>query len=134
MGSSWGIWSYLSQSNDSADMIPVEDRFKFCDDLSFLELINLVNIGIEEYNLKEHVPNNIPVHNQIIRGDKLKTQRYIEEISEWTDSNKMVLNVKKTKNMIINFTNNHQLFIDIGVVLSVHLVSQSVKDHFYKHW
>ena len=113
MGSSWGIWSYLSQSNDSADMIPVEDRFKFCDDLSFLELINLVNIGIEEYNVKEHVPNNIPVHNQIIRGDKLKSQRYIEEISEWTDKNKMVLNVKKTKNMIINFTNNHQFTTDI---------------------
>ena len=101
MGSSWGIWSYLSQSNDSADMVLVEDRLKFCDDLTFLELINLVSIGIEDYKVMEHVPNNIPVHNQIIKGDKLKSQEYIQEISDWTDRNKMVLNVKKTKNMIV---------------------------------
>ena len=115
MGSSWGIWSYLSQSNDSADMIPVEDRYKFCDDLSFMELINLVNIGIEDYDVKTHVPNNIPVHNQIIRADKLKSQQYIQEISDWTDRNKMVLNIKKTKNMIINFTNNYQFTTSLNI-------------------
>ena len=115
MGSSWGIWSYLSQSNDSADMIPVEDRYKFCDDLSFIELINLVNIGIEDYDVKTHVPNNIPVHNQIIRADKLKSQQYIQEISDWTDRNKMVLNIKKTKNMIINFTNNYQFTTSLNI-------------------
>ena len=113
MGSSWGIWSYLSQSNDSADMVPVEDRYKFCDDLSVIELINLVNIGIEDYDVRTHVPSNIPVHNQVIRADKLKSQRYIEEISDWTDRNKMVLNVKKTKNMIINFTDKYQFTTDL---------------------
>ena len=115
MGSSWGIWSYLSQSNDSADMVPVEDRYKFCDDLSFIELINLVNIGIEEYDLKTHVPSNIPVHNQIIRAEKLKSQKYIEEISDWTDRMKMVLNIKKTKNMIINFTDKYQFTTELKV-------------------
>merc|ERR1711949_148298 len=96
-------------------MVPVEDRFKFCDDLTFLELINLVSIGIEDYKVMEHVPNNIPVHNQIIKGDKLKSQEYIQEISDWTDRNKMVLNVKKTKNMIVNFTNNYQFTTSLSV-------------------
>ena len=43
----------------------------------------------------------------------MKSQRYIEEISDWTDRNKMVLNVKKTKNMIINFTDKYQFTTDL---------------------
>ena len=74
-----------------------------------------MNIGIEDYDVKTHVPNNIPVHNQIIRAEKLKSQQYIQEISDWTDSNKMVLNIKKTKNMIINFTNNYQFTTSLNI-------------------
>ena len=66
-GSSWGVLSYMSQSNDNADMVPPEDRFKYFDDLTFLEIINLLNIGIATYNLKEHIPSNLPVHNQIVK-------------------------------------------------------------------
>ena len=37
-GATLGLLEYLSQSNDSADMVKVSDRFKFIDDLSILEL------------------------------------------------------------------------------------------------
>ena len=65
--------------------------------------------------MKAHVPSNIPVHNQFIRAEKLKSQKYIEEISDWTDRMKIVLNIKKTKNMIINFTDKYQFITELKV-------------------
>ena len=62
-GSTFGIWEYLSQSNHNADNISESDRFKFVDDLSFLEIIQLLSAGIATYNIRSHVPNNIPSHN-----------------------------------------------------------------------
>ena len=40
-GGTFGIWSYLSQSNNNADCVQQDLRFKFVDDLTFLEMINL---------------------------------------------------------------------------------------------
>merc|ERR1711895_226859 len=58
-GSSFGIWESLSQSNDNADSVPVENRFKFVDDLSFIEIICLLNVGFASYNIRAHVPSDI---------------------------------------------------------------------------
>ena len=41
-----GILEYLSQTNDNVEFIPVEDRYKFVDDLSILEIINLISVGL----------------------------------------------------------------------------------------
>ena len=83
------------------------------DDLTMLEAVYLTNIGISTYNLKEHIPNNIPVHNNVIKSDKLKTQKYLDEIQGWTEKKKMVLNEKKTKMMIFNFSKNFQFTSDV---------------------
>ena len=55
-GGTFGILGYLSQSNNSADMVPEQDRFKFIDDLSTLELIDLISIGFAWYNVRQHIP------------------------------------------------------------------------------
>ena len=107
-GSSFGLWEYLSQSNDNADCVEEENRFKFVDDLSFLEIIFLFNIGLASYNVRSHVPSDVPTHNQIIEKDRLQSQSQLEKINEWTEDKKMKLNVKKTKNMIFNFTKKYQ--------------------------
>ena len=44
-GSTFGVLGYLSQSNDNADCVPIEERFKFMDELTFLETLLLTNIG-----------------------------------------------------------------------------------------
>ena len=36
----------MSQSNNNADTVPLEDRFKYFDDLTVVEIVNLLNIGI----------------------------------------------------------------------------------------
>ena len=98
----------MSQSNDNANCVPEEDRFKYMDDLTLLEIISLTNIGIASHNSKVHVPSNLPNHNQFIPSEHLQTQKYLNDISKWTDEKQMVLNEKKTKVMIINNSRKYQ--------------------------
>ena len=115
-GSSFGLWEYLAQSNDNADCIDVKDRFKFVDDLSFVEIIFLLNIGLSRYNIRAHVPSNVPTHNQVIKGSTLKSQSQLEMINKWTKEKKMKLNVKKTKNMLFNFSKKHQFSTNLTLM------------------
>ena len=90
-------YDFLAQSNHSADSV---------DDLSALEKISLIIIGIASINPNISVPSDIPAHNQFILSEHLKSQDYlnINNIKKWTDDQKMVRNEKKTKVMIFNFT------------------------------
>ena len=45
-GATLGLLKYQSQSNQSADCVDVKDRFKSVDDLSILEIVNLITVGI----------------------------------------------------------------------------------------
>ena len=108
-GSTFGIWEYLSQSNDNANCVDESERFKFVDDLTFLEVIYLLNVGIATYNVRQHVPSHIPTHNQIVSAVNLKSQHNLHIINDWTTQKKMRLNEKKTKNMIFNFSKNINL-------------------------
>ena len=103
-----GILEYLSQSNDSADCTNQEDRFKFVDDLTLLEIFNLLTIGISSFNLKQQVPNDLPGHNQIIPADKLQSQQWLDQINAWTKNQKMLINENKTKAMLFNYTEKYQ--------------------------
>ena len=108
-GATFGIWEYLTQSNNSADCVTNPDyRYKFVDDLTVLEKINLLVIGLASFNCQASVPSNIPAHNQIIPAEHLKSQEYLKQIQEWTQNQKMILNKKKTKVMIFNFNNDHK--------------------------
>ena len=115
-GSSFGLWEYLAQSNDNADCVDVKDRFKFVDDLSFVEIIFILNMGLSSYNVRAHVPSNVPIHNQIIQGSNLKSQSQLESINEWTKSKKMKLNIRKTKNMLFNFSKKHQFSTKLSLM------------------
>ena len=79
-GASLGNHEFLSQTNNNADSIPPEDRFKFVDDLTALEKINLLSIGLASYNFKQHVASDIPTHGQFIDNSLLKSQLYLESI------------------------------------------------------
>ena len=98
----------MSQSNNNSDCVPVHERFKYFDDLTVLEFVNLLSIGISSQNVKLRVPSNLPSHNQFIPNDHLKTQEYLNKISDWTDDNLMKLNVKKTKCLVVNNSRKYQ--------------------------
>ena len=59
------------------------------------------------HNSKSQVSSEVPEHNQFILSEHLKTQNYVNGINQGTEKNQMILNPKKTKNMIFNFSNDH---------------------------
>ena len=107
-GALWGILEYLSQTNDNTDYICSNNKFKFIDDLSILEVVNILSIGLASGNFKMNVASDIPQNGYIIPNENLKTQDYLNRICEWTSANKMKLNKKKSKAMIFNFSRNYQ--------------------------
>ena len=90
-GTLLGGLQYLVQSNDNANCVPEDMRFKFVDDLSILELV-LLSALLREYNVNQHVPNDIGVDELFISPNSLKMQGYLDQISSWTKDNQMKLN------------------------------------------
>ena len=74
-GGTFGILEFLSQSNDSADMVKTNDRFKFVDELTVFQIINLLMIQITSYDIVKHVPSDIPTHNGYIDKEMLQSQK-----------------------------------------------------------
>ena len=107
-GSSVGLLEYDAQSNDNTTFIPEDDKYKWVDDLSVLEIINLVTVGLCSYNFKQHVASDIGVGQLYIPPENIKSQEYLDNIEEWTERNKMKLNENKTKVIIFNFSKNYQ--------------------------
>ena len=103
-GCNLGLLEYDSQTNENTDFLPEEDKFKFVDDLSILEVINLITIGLAGYNFKQHVASDIGIGQLFIPSENLKSQSHMNEISSWTELNKMKLNKSKSKCMIFNRT------------------------------
>ena len=60
-GGTLGIEEYLSQSNGNTDFLDEDEKYKFIDDLSILEILNLISIGLSSYNFHNHVASDIGV-------------------------------------------------------------------------
>ena len=107
-GGIMGILEYLSQTNDNVESIPLEDRFKFIDDLSILDIINLTTPGLTSYNSKFQVPSDVAIDNEFLPMENTKSNDYLKEINSWTHENQMKINAEKSKFMVINFTDDYQ--------------------------
>ena len=57
-GATIGLLEYLAQSSNNANFLSDDEKYKFIDDLSILEIINLTSIGISSYNFKNHVASD----------------------------------------------------------------------------
>ena len=79
-----------------------EERYKFVDDLSLLEVINLLTVGLSSYNFKTHIASDIAIGDKFLPPENFQAQSYLNAIQEWTDLYKMKLNEKKTKVIIFN--------------------------------
>ena len=81
MGATFGILEFLSQTNNNSDSIPIEDKYKYFDDLTTLEVIQLLSVGLTSLNVKKHVPSDLPLHGQFIDKTQLKSQKYLEQLN-----------------------------------------------------
>ena len=107
-GSILGNLEYISQTNNNADHIPREDKWKWVDDLTVVEIVNMITVGLSSYNFQQHVASDIPVHGQFVSQDNLKTTQYIRLLDNWSHDHLMRHNKSKTKIMIINFTRKYK--------------------------
>ena len=89
-------------------MCEKDSRFKFVDDLTTLEKINFLLVGMASHNLKNQVPSEVNISNLIIPSEHLNSQEYLNNIQKWTVKQKMKLNEQKTKFMIFNFSKKKQ--------------------------
>ena len=76
--------------------------------MTILEIVNLLTVGLTSYNLKDHIPSDLPTHGQFIPAQNLKSQDWLNTIDDWTENQKMLINSKKTKTMLFNFTEKYQ--------------------------
>ena len=100
-GALLGETEYLVQSNDNADTVKPEDRFKYIDDLSILQLILLSGI-LMDYKIHEHIPSDIAIDEKFLPPSSLKIQENLNEINTWTQKNLMRLNPTKCNYMIFS--------------------------------
>ena len=64
-GTLLGGIEYLVNSNDNADSVEPEDRFKFIDDLSVLHLVMMTGL-LTSYDFLSHVASDIHIDRQYI--------------------------------------------------------------------
>ena len=106
-GTLLGGTEYLVQSNNNADGVPEEDRFKYVDDLSILELICLSGL-LKDYLFRSHIASDIATDQLFLAPESFQTQEQINQISDWTQTNLMKLNTAKSNYMI--FTRSKEKF------------------------
>ena len=106
-GSQNGQNTYICASDDNADHVPLEDQFKYCDDLEVLELVLLGDI-LTEYDFKQHVASDIGMGQKFLDPRRFNMQENLNGIATWTDENLMKLNEEKSNYII--FTKARQDF------------------------
>ena len=100
-GTLLGQIEYLVQSNDNAQAIPEEDRFKFIDDLSLLQLVCLSGL-VAEYDFHQHVASDVGTDQVYLPPSNYPLQSKIDGIASWTRSNLMKINESKCYYMIFS--------------------------------
>ena len=71
-------------SNDNADFISSQEKFKFIDDIIILEKINLLYIGLASYNYKSNVASDIIENGYFLPPENLNTQANLKK-NIWMD-------------------------------------------------
>ena len=85
-----------------------EDVFKFIDDTQFIEVLNLIAIGLSSWNFRKQVASDISTNNQFLPPENFQTSSHLQKIEDWTKNQEMCLNNKKSKYMIFNFCHSKQ--------------------------
>ena len=71
-----GLIEYFVQSNDNADCVEPDKRFKYVDDLSILELVLLSGL-LTEYNFRQHVASDIGINEYYVPATSLRTPQRV---------------------------------------------------------
>ena len=56
-----------------------ENIFKFVYDKTFLEVVNLLSIGISSHNYRARNPSNVKTSGLIIKNEHIKSQEHLKQ-------------------------------------------------------
>ena len=107
-GSLLGGTQYIVGSNDVAEDVDVEDKYRYFDDIEIIDVILLSQLLID-YNFKAHVASDIGVNQKFLPPSSYNLQGSLDNILTWTEDNRMKL-INEKSNFII-FTRNQTPFI-----------------------
>ena len=102
-----GQLEYLVLSNDNADCSQPEDRYKYIDDLTLLQLVCLAGL-LTEYNFEGHVASDIGIDQSFLPAASFQSQADLDSISNWSEENLVKLNEEKCNFMV--FTRSQEDF------------------------
>ena len=94
---------YLVQTNNNADCVSRDDRFKYIDDLSILQIVCLAGL-LTQYDFHAHVASDVGVDQLFLPPSRFQTQEHLNTISHWTDENLMKINEAKSNYLIFTRT------------------------------
>ena len=81
-GTAGGILEYLSQSAGNLSFLNEDEGFKFIDDASMVEIVNLFLAGLASINPKVQVPSDISAENLFLPQTNFATQSHLNAIDE----------------------------------------------------
>ena len=86
-GSLIGQLLYIIGSDDVAEEVPDEDKYKYIDDLVVLDSVNTEN-NLEDYKVWQNVPSNVSIDERFLPSITFKSQYINNSIAKWTDETK----------------------------------------------
>ena len=98
-GTLLGQLEYLVLSNNNADIVSAEDRYKYIDDLTLLQLVCLAGL-LTDYNFTNHVASDIGIGQSYLPADSYATQDHLNFIANWSNEHLVKLNEDKCDYMI----------------------------------
>ena len=73
-----------------------EDKYKFCNDLSILELV-AIGGALTAYDFQNHVASDIAFGDKFLKPENLKTQQNLSQVAWWSENNLMRLRKQHLK-------------------------------------
>ena len=84
---------YLVQTNENENHLDAEDRFKYIDDLTIIQIISLAGL-LTNYDFHNHVASDVGIGQEFLPPTSYETQEQLNTISQWTEDNLMRINEK----------------------------------------
>jgi hypothetical protein len=106
-GSLIGQLLYIVGSDDVAQEVPDDDKFKYIDDLSAVEAVK-TDGKLTQYDVWQHVPSDVATEQNFLPPSTFQTQHYNDTISKWTEENNMKINEDKSNYIV--FSKAHESF------------------------
>ena len=101
-GSLIGQLLYIIGSDDVAEEIPDEDKYKYIDDLAVLDTV--VNPGdkLVHYDVEHHVPSDVATDERFLPSSTFRSQTINNSIDNWTTHSKLKISADNAEYMRIS--------------------------------